>query len=67
MITTVANAIRKEVDMCDAITGFFIYHSMGGGTGSGLTTLIAENLATEFSKKYKLEFVVYPCPRVSKN
>ena len=59
------DAIRKQAEMCSSFAGVFIFHSMGGGTGSGLTTLLMQKLATEFLKKHKLEFVIYPSPRVS--
>lgn len=39
--------------------------SFGGGTGSGFTSLLMERLSVEYAKKSKLEFSVYPAPRVS--
>lgn len=42
-----------------------IFHSFGGGTGSGFGALLLERLATDYGKKSKLEFAVYPAPRVS--
>lgn len=39
--------------------------SFGGGTGSGLTTLMLERLLGDYDKKSKLDFAVYPAPRVS--
>lgn len=65
MEVTIMDSIRKQTDSCSSFAGFFIFHSMGGGTGSGLTTLLMQKLATEYGKKHKLEFVIYPCPRVS--
>ena len=62
---TILDSIRKQTEMCTSFAGFFIFHSMGGGTGSGLTTLLMQKLAGEYGKKHKLEFVIYPCPRVS--
>lgn len=59
------DAIRKQAEMCNSFAGLFIFHSMGGGTGSGLTTLLMQKLTQEYNKKHKLEFVIYPCPRVS--
>lgn len=59
------DSIRKQTEMCASFAGFFIFHSMGGGTGSGLTTLLMQKLAGEYGKKHKLEFVIYPSPRVS--
>jgi tubulin alpha len=42
-----------------------IFHSFGGGTGSGFGALLLERLSTDYGKKCKLEFAVYPAPRVS--
>lgn len=61
----VMDAIRKQVETCGTMAGFFVFHSMGGGTGSGLTTLILQKLALEYGKKHKLQFVIYPSPKVS--
>jgi len=63
--TVVMDALRKQAELCTSFAGFFIFHSMGGGTGSGLTTLLMQKLASEYGKKHKLEFVIYPCPRLS--
>jgi len=52
-------------DGCSSLQGFLIFHSFGGGTGSGFGSLILERLATEYAKKCKLEFAIYPAPRVS--
>jgi tubulin alpha len=42
-----------------------IFHSFGGGTGSGLGSLIQERLSVDFGKKAKIEFAVYPSHLVS--
>jgi tubulin alpha len=42
-----------------------IFHSFGGGTGSGFGTLLLEHLSSEYGKMSKLEFAVYPSPRTS--
>ncbi|XP_063620950.1 tubulin alpha-1 chain-like isoform X3 [Cydia splendana] len=57
--------IRKLADHCSSLQGFFVFHSFGGGTGSGFTSLLMENLSDEFGKKSKLEFAIYPAPQVS--
>jgi hypothetical protein len=44
--------------------GFLVFHSFGGGTGSGFTSLLMERLSVDYGKKSKLEFSVYPCPQV---
>lgn len=42
-----------------------MFHSFGGGTGSGLGALILEHLSTDYGKKSKLEFCVYPAPQMA--
>lgn len=32
--------IRKQTEGCEALQGFQLIHSIGGGTGSGLGTLL---------------------------
>ena len=45
--------------------GFLIFHSFGGGTGSGFTSLLMERLSVDYGKKAKLEFCIYPAPQVT--
>ena len=52
-------------DNCSSLQGFLIFHSFGGGTGSGFGALLLERLSTDYGKKSKLEFAVYPAPLVS--
>ena len=42
-----------------------MFHSFGGGTGSGFTSLLMERLSVDYGKKSKLEFSVYPAPQVA--
>ncbi|XP_071550920.1 tubulin alpha chain-like [Panulirus ornatus] len=64
-INNVLNCIRRMVEGCSRFEGFMIFHSFGGGTGSGFTTLLMEMLSVEYARKNKLEFVIYPAPRIS--
>ncbi|XP_032077720.1 tubulin alpha-4 chain-like [Thamnophis elegans] len=57
--------IRKLADTCSGLQGFLIFHSFGGGTGSGFTSLLMEHLSMDYGKKSKLEFAIYPAPQVS--
>nr|XP_058937330.1 tubulin alpha-8 chain isoform X3 [Kogia breviceps] len=57
--------IRKLTDACSGLQGFLIFHSFGGGTGSGFTSLLMERLSLDYGKKSKLEFAIYPAPQVS--
>ncbi|KAG8226928.1 hypothetical protein J437_LFUL004646 [Ladona fulva] len=65
VIDTVLERIRKLTDQCSGLQGFFIFHSFGGGTGSGFTALLMERLTEDYGKKSKLEFAIYPAPQVS--
>ncbi|KAM4697420.1 tubulin alpha chain-like [Rhinophrynus dorsalis] len=65
IIDLVLDKIRKMTDQCTGLQGFLIFHSLGGGTGSGFTSLLMERLSAEYGKKSKLEFSIYPSPRMS--
>lgn len=64
-VETVIEKLRKTADMCNGLQGFMVFHSFGGGTGSGFSTLIMERLSEMYGKKSKLEVVVYPAPQTS--
>jgi tubulin beta len=36
--------VRKQAESCDALQGFQLLHSLGGGTGAGLGTLLLGKL-----------------------
>lgn len=65
IIDLVMDRIRKLADQCSGLQGFLIFHSFGGGTGSGFTSLIMERLSVDYGKKSKLEFAIYPSPQMS--
>ncbi|KAF8382592.1 hypothetical protein PRIPAC_71734 [Pristionchus pacificus] len=65
IIDTVLDKVRRLSDNCSGLQGFLVFHSFGGGTGSGFTSLLMEKLSLEYGKKSKLEFSVYPAPQVS--
>uniref|UniRef100_A0A1B6K471 Tubulin alpha chain n=1 Tax=Homalodisca liturata TaxID=320908 RepID=A0A1B6K471_9HEMI len=65
LLDTVNDKIRKIADSCSGLNGFLIYHSFGGGTGSGFTALLINELTHEYPRKSRLEFAVYPAPQVS--
>ena len=64
-IDEVVEKIRKLTESCSSLQGIFVFRSFGGGTGSGFTSLLLERLSVEFGKKSKLEFSIYPAPRVA--
>lgn len=64
-IDRVLERIRKQAENCTGLQGFLVFHSFGGGTGSGFSSLLMERLSVEYGKKSKLEFSIYPAPQVS--
>lgn len=64
IVDLVLDRIRKLADQCTGLQGFLVFHSFGGGTGSGFTSLLMERLSVDYGKKSKLEFSVYPAPQV---
>src|SRR4051812_48345600 len=65
IVDLVLDRVRKLADQCTGLQGFLIFHSFGGGTGSGFTSLLMERLSVDYGKKSKLEFAIYPAPQVS--
>jgi len=57
--------IRKLTDQCNSLQGFLIFHSVGGGTGSGFGSLLLERLSVDYAKKSKLDFCIYPSPEIA--
>ncbi|XP_065837441.1 tubulin epsilon chain-like [Oscarella lobularis] len=56
----IVDTVRKEAERCDALQCFFVMHSMGGGTGSGLGTAVLDLLQKEFPDVYRFVVAVYP-------
>lgn len=59
-IDPIIQSLRKEAEKCSNLQGFLIYHSLGGGTGSGLTSIIQQKLSSEYEKKTKINIAVFP-------
>jgi len=47
------------------LTGFQVCHSLGGGTGSGMGTLLISKIREEYPDRMMLTFSVFPSPKVS--
>ncbi len=52
--------VRREVQEADSLQSFLLFHSLGGGTGSGLGTYILEQLADEYPDVYKFTASIFP-------
>lgn len=53
-----------DIFFCD-LTGFQVCHSLGGGTGSGMGTLLISKIREEYPDRMLLTFSVFPSPKVS--
>ena len=47
------------------VPGFQVCHSLGGGTGSGMGTLLISKIREEYPDRMMLTFSVFPSPKVS--
>jgi tubulin beta len=65
LIEEVLDVVRKEAEGCDLLQGFQLCHSLGGGTGSGLGTLLMSKIREEFPDRMMCTFSVVPSPKVS--
>jgi hypothetical protein len=44
LVDQVIDVVRREAESCDSLQGFQITHSLGGGTGSGMGTLLISKI-----------------------
>ncbi|KAK9766262.1 Tubulin beta chain (Beta tubulin) [Basidiobolus ranarum] len=65
LVDSVLDVVRKEAEGCDSLQGFQITHSLGGGTGSGMGTLLISKIREEFPDRMMCTFSVVPSPKVS--
>ncbi|CAM9954084.1 unnamed protein product, partial [Heterosigma akashiwo] len=56
----VVEAVRRSAELCDALQSFFLLHSLGGGTGSGLGTYVLGLLEDSFPEVYRFAASVFP-------
>ena len=64
-IEVTVDRIRRMADQASGLQGFLVFHSFGGGTGSGFASLLMERLSVDYGKKSKLGFSIYPAPQVA--
>uniref|UniRef100_A0A453H194 Tubulin beta chain n=1 Tax=Aegilops tauschii subsp. strangulata TaxID=200361 RepID=A0A453H194_AEGTS len=65
LIDSVLDVVRKEAENSDCLQGFQVCHSLGGGTGSGMGTLLISKIREEYPDRMMLTFSVFPSPKVS--
>jgi tubulin alpha len=66
IVDLVLDRIRKLSEQCTGLQGFLIFHSFGGGTGSGFTSLVdGAPLCGLWQEIQAWNSPVYPAPQVS--
>ena len=65
LVDSVMDVVRKEAENCDCIQGFQLTHSLGGGTGSGMGTLLISKIREEYPDRIMNTYSVVPSPKVS--
>ncbi|KAM9067873.1 tubulin beta-1 chain isoform X1 [Sarcophilus harrisii] len=65
LIEQVLDVVRYESENCDCLQGFQIVHSLGGGTGSGMGTLLMNKIREEYPDRIMNTFSIMPSPKVS--
>ncbi|KAF9478839.1 beta-tubulin 2 tubb2 [Pholiota conissans] len=65
LVDSILDIVRRQAETCDALQGFQILHSLGGGTGAGLGSLLLSKLREEFPDRMMATFSVLPSPKVS--
>merc|ERR1712209_55141 len=65
LVDSVLDVVRKESESCDCLLGFQLTHSLGGGTGSGMGTLLISKIREEYPDRIMNTFSVVPSPKVS--
>uniref|UniRef100_A0A7S1FP84 Tubulin beta chain n=1 Tax=Corethron hystrix TaxID=216773 RepID=A0A7S1FP84_9STRA len=65
LVDSILDVVRKEAEICDMLQGFQITHSMGGGTGAGMGTLLVAKIREEYPDRIMSTYSVIPSPKVS--
>ena len=65
LVDSALDVVRKEAEGCDCMQGFQLCHSLGGGTGSGMGTLLMSKIREEYPDRIMTTYSVVPSPKVS--
>jgi len=61
----VLDVVRKEAEGCDCLQGFTLTHSLGGGTGAGMGTLLISRIGEESPDRVMCTYSGFTSPKVS--
>merc|ERR1711868_174112 len=59
LVDSVLDVVRKEAEGCDCLQGFQLTHSLGGGTGSGMGTLLISKVSDTVVEPYNATLSVH--------
>jgi len=65
LVEAVLDRVRQEIETCDSPQGFQVMHSLGGGTGSGMGTLLLLKIRDGYPDRITTTYSIYPSPKVS--
>lgn len=65
LIDGILDIVRRQSEATEALQGFQIIHSLGGGTGAGLGSLLLSKLREEYPDRMLSTFSILPAPNVS--
>ncbi|CEQ42267.1 SPOSA6832_04071, partial [Sporobolomyces salmonicolor] len=68
LVDTIMDQLRHEAEGCELLQGFQLVHSIGGGTGSGLGTLLLGKIREEvgtYPDRMLATYSILPSPKVS--
>eukprot|EP01084_Bolivina_argentea_P270633 460224_1 len=65
MIDEIVDVIRRSMESCDCPQGLQLTQSLGGGTGSGLGSLILLKIRENYPDRIVSTFSVFPSDKVS--
>ena len=65
LVEPTLDIVRRQAESCDCLQGIQLMHSLGGGTGSGLGTLLLDQIRQEYPDRMIATMSVFPSPKVS--
>ncbi|RPD61039.1 beta-tubulin 2 [Lentinus tigrinus ALCF2SS1-7] len=65
LMDNILEIVRRQTENCDALQGFQLVHSLGGGTGAGLGSLVLSKFREEYPDRMLSTYSILPSPKVS--
>ncbi|KAI0833676.1 beta-tubulin 2 [Trametes gibbosa] len=65
LMENILELVRKQTEDTDALQGFQVLHSLGGGTGAGLGSLMLSKFREEYPDRMLSTYSILPSPKVS--